>query len=103
MWNKHYIKYNIKKPSKPQDAPAKAMPIQYGAKVQKTQTDTTPKLSVGGIKAIQEIVGMFNWYSRAADPTMSRTLSSITARQAKATTKVREEVKPFFRLLRQPS
>ena len=96
MWNKHYIKYNIKKPSKPQDAPAKAIPIQYGAKVQKTQTDTTPKLSAEGIKAIQEIVGMFNWYSRAADPTMTRTLSSIAARQTKATTKVREEVKQFL-------
>ena len=33
------------------------------AKVQKTQTDTTPKLSAEGIKTIQEIVGMFNWYN----------------------------------------
>ena len=30
------------------------------AKVQKTQIDTTPKFSAEGIKAIQEIVGMFN-------------------------------------------
>ena len=53
-------KVQHKKPNKPQHAPAKAIPIQYGAKVQKTQTDTTPKLSAEGIKAIQEIVGMFN-------------------------------------------
>ena len=58
---------------------------------------TTPKLSAEGINAIQEIVGMLNWYSRATDPTMARKLrSSIEARQAKATTKVREEVKQFL-------
>ena len=45
---------------------------------------------------IQKIVGIFKWYSRAVDPTMVRTLSSISARQAKATTKVKEEVKQFF-------
>ena len=39
---------------------------------------------------------MFNWYSRAVDPTMARTLSSIAARQSKATTKVKEEVKQFL-------
>ena len=89
-------KVQHKKPTKPQDAPAKAIPIQYGAKVQKTNTDTSPRLSAEGIKAIQEVVGIFNWYSRAADPTMARTLSSIAARQAKATTKVKEEVKQFL-------
>ena len=89
-------KVQHKKSSKPQDAPAKAIPIQYGAKVQKPETDITPKLPAEGIKAIQEIVGVFNWYSRAADPTMARTLSSIAASQAKATTKVREEVKQFL-------
>jgi len=89
-------KVQHKKPSKPQDAPTKAIPIQYGAKVQNTQTDTTPALSAEGVKTIQEIVGMFNWYSLAADPTMARTLSSIAAREARATTKVREEVKQFL-------
>ena len=89
-------KVQHKKPTKLQDAPAKAILIQYGAKVQKTQTDTSPQLSAEGIKAIQEIVGIFNWYSQAVDPTMAMTLSSIAARQAKATTKVKEEVKQFL-------
>ena len=48
-------KVQHKKPNKSHDAPAKEIPIQYGAKVQKAQTDTTPKLSAEGIKAIQEI------------------------------------------------
>ena len=39
---------------------------------------------------------MFNWCSRAGDPTMARTLSSIAARQSKATTKVKEEVRQFL-------
>jgi len=41
-------------------------------------------------------MGLSNWYSRAADPTMARTLSSIAARQAKTTTKVRDEIKQFL-------
>ena len=39
---------------------------------------------------------MFNWYSMAVDQTMARTLSSVVAKQSKATTKVREEVKQFL-------
>ena len=52
--------------SKPQHAPAKAKPIQYGAKIQVEEKDTTPELSPAGIKRIQDVVGTFAWYSRAA-------------------------------------
>lgn len=42
---KELHKYQHKPPSKSQHAPAKATPIQYGAKVQTTNVDTSPTLS----------------------------------------------------------
>ena len=89
-------KYQHPKPKKPQHAPAKAAPIQYGAKVQKTQHDTSPYISAERIKRIQDVVGTFAWYARACDPTMAATLSSIATRQAKATTNLEDEVKHFL-------
>ena len=43
----------------PQHAPATAIPIQYGAKGQNSDTDTTPRLSEERIRLIQDIVGTF--------------------------------------------
>ena len=78
--------YQHPTPAKPQHAPFKAAPINYGAKVQQTKpTDDSIPLSKEGIKRIQQVVGAFAWYARAADTTMSKTLSSIARRQAKAT------------------
>ena len=84
-------------PSKPQHAPAKATPIQYGAKVQRaTPSDTSAPLPKEGIRRIQEIVGSFAWYARATDPTMAKTLSTIAGRQAKATEALQDEVKQLM-------
>ena len=85
-------------PAKPQHAPSKAAPINYGAKVQQTKpTDDSIPLSKEGIKRIQQVVGAFAWYARAADTTMAkRYLSSIAGRQAKATEKLEDEVKWFL-------
>ena len=78
-------KYQHKPPKKPQHAPAKAAPIQYGAKTQTATQDTSPLISAPRIKRIQEVVGSFAWYARACDPTMAATMSSIASRQTKGT------------------
>ena len=78
-------KYQHPVPAKPQHAPAKSKPIQYGAKIQVEEHDTSPALSPAGIKRIQDVVGTFVWYSRASDRTMTATLSSIASRQSTAT------------------
>ena len=89
-------KYQHPKPAKPQHAPAKAVPIQYGAKVQTATTDTSPQISAERIRHIQDVVGTFAYYSRAVDPTMAATMSSIASRQSSATEKLEEEVKQFL-------
>ena len=54
---KALIKYQHPMPAKPQHAPAKAAPINYGARVQhKTPEDNLPPLSEAGIKRIQDVV-----------------------------------------------
>ena len=89
-------KYQHPAPNRPQHAPAQAAPIQYGAKVQTTQQDTSPYISAERVKRIQDVVGTFAWYSRACDPTMAATLSSIATRQSKATTNLEDEVHQFL-------
>ena len=80
-------------PAKPQHAPSKEVWINYGAKQQSAiPEDTSQPLSEEGIRRIQKAVGTFAWYSRATDPVMAKTLSSIAGRQAKATEKLKEEL-----------
>ena len=86
-------KYQHPTPTKPQHVPTKGTPINYGAKVQApTPDDNTSLLSPEGIQQVQDTVGTFAWYSRATDPTMAHTLSSIAGRQSKATHQLREEL-----------
>jgi hypothetical protein len=79
-------------PFKPQYAPGKAVPVEYGAKVQqKTPEDISPELSPAGINKIQNIVGTFAWYFCATDPTMAPALNSVASKQAKAVSQPKEE------------
>ena len=71
-----------KPPKKPQHAPAKAIPKQYGRKIQMSKVDTSKPLTKEGIKRIQKAVGTFVWFANATDPTMARTLSSIASKQS---------------------
>ena len=73
-------KYQHAKPKRPQHAPEKAVPIQYGAKIQVEEKDTSPTISPVRIKRIQDVVGTFAWYARVVDPTMAVTISSIASR-----------------------
>ena len=53
-------------PTKPVHSPAKAKPVQYGAKIQTSQVDTSKPLSEEGIKRIQGAVGKVVWYVRVS-------------------------------------
>ena len=68
----------------PQHSPYQAQPIQYGTKVQQSiKSDTSAPLSDEQIKRVQDIVGNFVWYSRACDPTLAASLSTIASCQTK--------------------
>jgi hypothetical protein len=81
--NKALTKYQHPKPVTPHHhAPYKAALIQYGARVQRVEVDTTQPLTPKEIKRVQDIVGTLLYYARAVDPTLLATLSAITAQQA---------------------
>jgi len=64
--------------------------------MQSATTDTSPQTSAERIQSIQDGVGTFAYYSRAVDPTMAATMSSIASRQSSATEKLEEEVKQLL-------
>ena len=81
--NKALTKYQHPKPVTPQHAPYKAAPIQYGARVQRVEVDTTQPLTPKLIKHIQDIIGTLLYYAQVVDPTFLTALSAIAAQQAK--------------------
>jgi hypothetical protein len=85
---KALLKFQHPTPVSPQHQPYKHVLIQYGAKIQKVDINTSNPLSPNAIKRVQDIVGMLLYYGRTVDPTLHTALSSITARQANGTTAV---------------
>jgi hypothetical protein len=78
-------KYQHATPTVPQNAPYNTAAIQYSAKVQRVETDTSASLSKSKIKGVQDIVGTLLYYARAVDPTLLAALNTIATRQANGT------------------
>jgi hypothetical protein len=74
-------KYQQCTPTAPRDAPYATAPIQYGAKVQCVQIDTTSPLSPAELKKVQDIVGILLYNARTVNPTLLAALSSIAAQE----------------------
>ncbi len=83
--NKALTKYQHPKPVSSQHAPYKAAPIQYGARVQRVEVNTTQPLSPKEIKCVQDIIGTLLYYAQAVDPTLLAALSAIAAHQSNGT------------------
>ncbi len=77
-------------PDFPQHQTYKHAPIQYGARVQRVDVNTSAPLSPYAIKPAQDIISTLLYYGRAVDPTLLTALSSIATRQANGTTAVAE-------------
>lgn len=82
---KTLTKFQHPDPMKPQHAPHKHTPIDYGAKVQHAVTDDSPPLLHQQIKRVMNVMGMLLYYAHAVDPTLATALSTIAADQAKGT------------------
>jgi len=79
-------KFNHPKPARPEHAPYRHVPPQYGKPIQLTDPiDTSPPLQPSGIKFIQQVVGTFLYYARAVDNTMLTALSTLSSAQSKGT------------------
>ncbi len=73
-------------PDKPQHQPHPHAIPTYGATVQYAKPeDISRRLSPGEKKYIQEVTGVFLYYSRAVDSTMLTALSAIASAQAEPT------------------
>jgi hypothetical protein len=83
--NKALTKYQHPKPVSPQHAPYKAVPIQYGARVQRVEVNTTQPLTSKEMNCVQDIIGTVLYYAQAVNPTLLAALSTIAACQSNGT------------------
>jgi hypothetical protein len=78
-------------PARPQHAPYKMQPINYGAKVQfTTPADTTTPLTDAEKLTLQQVIGCLLYYARAVDPTMLVVISTLASAQANGTASTTE-------------
>ena len=89
MANRH----KHKPPRKPQHSPHATPPCKFGHDaLEPIKHDHQPLLPPDRIKRIQQIIGTILYYARAVDITTLVTLSSITAKQTKATESTKTRV-----------
>jgi hypothetical protein len=65
-------------PAWPQHSPHRWSAPVYGQKLQLANTDLTPLLDKAGIHRVQQISGLFLYYSRGCDPTIIVALNEIS-------------------------
>ena len=73
------------KPARSQHAPHLWTAPAYGTKIQLASTDLSPLLDKSGIQRVQQISGLFLYYSRGCDPTIITALNEISNNQAAPT------------------
>jgi len=79
------------------DSPIIYVPPNYGKHQQEApMVEPSVPLTAAEIKELQEIVGVFLFYSRAVDPTMLTAINKIASRQAKPTSLIKQEVERFL-------
>jgi hypothetical protein len=76
-------------PTRPQHSPHPWTAPVYGKKQQLASTDLTPLLDKAGIHRVQQISGLFLYYSRSCDPTIVTALNEISSQQAAPTEKTK--------------
>jgi hypothetical protein len=76
------LKYQHLSPLRPQHAPYKAAPIQFGAWVQTVTTDTTAPFSKEHMKHVLDVVSTLLYYGHAVDTIILPAISTIASRQA---------------------
>ena len=79
------------------DSPIIYVPPNYSKHQQEApMVEPSVPLTAAEIQELQEIVGVFLFYSRAVDPTMLTAINKIASRQAKPTSLIKQEVERFL-------
>jgi Reverse transcriptase (RNA-dependent DNA polymerase) len=79
------------------DSPIIYVPPNYGKHQQEApMVEPAVPLTAAETHELQEIVGVFLFYSRAVDPTMLTAINKIASRQAKPTSLIKQEVERFL-------
>jgi hypothetical protein len=86
--NKALARFDHKAPARFQCSPFPWKKPEYGKKVQLTpETDTSRDLTPKEVNRIQQVVGVFLWYARGVDSTMTGALSAIATLPSKESAK----------------
>ena len=84
--NKAMQRFNVTPSATPTESGTIDIPyIKRSSQPQLPTTDTTPLLDANDTKFIQQVCGVFLYYSRAVDPTMLTPISKISPAQANPT------------------
>ena len=90
-------RFDHKKPTRAQHHPCPYSVPTYGKQSQEIEPEEeSPLLPESGKTEIQQVVGVFLYYSRAVDPSMLVALGRLASRQSKATEKVAEDMHMFL-------
>jgi hypothetical protein len=82
----YLLRFQHPTPARPQHAPYKMQPINYGARVQFADpADASAPLTESQKIKLQQVIGSLLYYARAVDPTMPVSLSTLASAQAKGT------------------
>jgi len=96
-----YVKKAIQRFKRPNligaDSPIIYIPPKYGKFQQEVHPEASSvPLTDAELKEMQEIVGVFLFYSRAVDPTMLTAINKIASRQSKPTSLIKQEIERFL-------
>ena len=84
-------RFGIKEDHKKTYAPGPHMKVQYGKTPQTANIDMSPQISDERRRIIQQVVGVFMYYSRAVDSTMLCETNKLASKQARPTSDVERD------------
>jgi hypothetical protein len=91
-------RFNIAPSNRFTRSPAVYIPPKYGKHIQYVDDDLQlPKLDPTRAKFIQQVIGVFLYYSRAVDGTMFTTINKLATRQSHPTLSLYNDVQHFLR------
>ena len=97
--HKNLVKYKHEPPRKPQHCPYEPAPKKYRRESNEvTEEPESPSVDGEKKKYVQQVLGSFQYYARAVDPTIQQALSAIAEEESKPTERTLERVKQFFGL-----